>query len=230
LDLAYDRHLPVACRHQRGHFSMHEPLSQRLAHILAAGDGLTLNQLIDRTDGRGIFSILILLALPFVGPVSLAGISVPFGLAIAWLALRLARGLPPRLPKRLGDRPLPPGLRKVVQASVKLLRGLERVVKPRPAAWMDWPPVRTGNALLIMMMAVLLALPLPPVPPFTNALPSYTIILLAASLMEQDGRMIWAGYAAALGTVLYLGFWAGLIATHLAGWWHRLLQLVQSGP
>lgn len=208
---------------------MHEPLSQRLAQILAEGDPLTLNQLIERTDGRGIFSIIILLALPFVGPISLAGISIPFGLAIGLLALRLARGLPPRLPKRLGDRPLPPGLRKVVEASVKLLRGLERVVKPRPASWMNWRGVRLGNALLLAFMALLLALPLPPVPPFTNALPSYTIILLAASLMEQDGRMIWAGYAVAAGTVLYLGFWAGLIATHLSGWIQRLLQVLPLG-
>lgn len=208
---------------------MHEPLSQRLAQILAQGDRLTLNQLIEQTNGRGIFSIFILLALPFVGPVSLAGISIPFGLAIGWLALRLARGLPPRLPKRLGDRPLPPGLRKVVEASVKLLRGLERVVKPRPVAWMNWRAVRLGNALLLALMALLLALPLPPVPPFTNALPSYSIILLAASLMEQDGRMIWVGYAVTLGTVLYLGFWAGLIATHVGGWLQRLAHLLQAG-
>ena len=208
----------------------HEPLSQRLAHILAANGeagGVTLNQLIDRTEGRGVFSILILLSLPFVGPVSIAGMSTPFGVAIALIALRVARRRPPHLPKRIGDRPLPARLKKVVRGGVKFLRFLEKIVKPRPVAWMGWPKAQAGNALLLVFMAVLLALPLPPIPPFTNALPSYAIILVAASLMEEDGLMIWAGYAASLGTVVYFAFWAGFIGTHLAKWFDQLMHLLR---
>jgi hypothetical protein len=47
-------------------------------------------------------------------------------------------------------------------------------------------------------------LPFPPFPPFTNALPAYSIILLAASMMEEDGVLIWVGYIVSVGTVIYL--------------------------
>jgi hypothetical protein len=209
---------------------MHEPLSQRLARILesdGAPGGLTLNQLIERTEGRGIFSIVILLCLPFVGPVSIMGMSTPFGLAIALLALRLAGGQAPRLPKRVGDRAMPVRVQKVMRrGGVKFLRFLEKMVKPRRVAWMDWPWARKANARLVVFMACLLALPLPPLPPFTNAFPSYAIILIAASMMEEDGIMIWAGYAVSLGTIIYFGLWAGVIATHLVKWWDKLIQVL----
>jgi hypothetical protein len=54
-------------------------------------------------------------------------------------------------------------------------------------------------------MGLLLAMPFPPLPPLTNALPCYCIILLAASMMEEDGVTIWFAYALSLGTVVYLG-------------------------
>ena len=47
-------------------------------------------------------------------------------------------------------------------------------------------------------------LPFPPFPPFTNSLPAYSIILLAASMMEEDGVLIWVGYAMSVGTAIYL--------------------------
>lgn len=211
----------------------HPPLSQSLAALLrdeTGGLAITLNLLLDRTAGRGLYLVIIVLSLPFVGPVSVPGMSPPFGLAIALLALGLARGQAPNLPRRIGDRALPAGLKKVLlSGGVKFLRGLERLVKPRGSAWMSWRVIHAGNALLVAFMAILLALPLPPVPPFTNALPSYAIILLAAAMLEEDGVMIWLGYAAALGTTLYFAFWAEFIAKHLFHWGHRLAHFLHLG-
>jgi hypothetical protein len=51
----------------------------------------------------------------------------------------------------------------------------------------------------------LLALPFPPFPPLTNSLPCYCIILLSASMMEEDGVAIWWAYLLCLGTTVYLG-------------------------
>ena len=204
----------------------HPPLSQSLAALLRGETGdeaVTLNLLLERTAGRGLFLVIILLSLPFIGPVSVPGMSPPFGLAIALLALGLARGRPPHLPRRIGDRALPVGLKRVLlSGGVRFLQGLERLVKPRRSQWMSWRVVHSGNALLVVFMAFLLALPLPPVPPFTNALPSYAIILLASAMMEEDGVMIWLGYAAAAGTTLYFTLWAEFIIKHLAHWWERI--------
>ena len=190
------------------------------------GDGngvVTFNQLLAGSEGRGLFLVIILLSLPFITPLTIPGVSTVVGPVIGLLAWRLALGAPPRLPEKFGARAVPDGFRKILlSGGVKFLRLIERGVKPRRTFWMSWRVTRLGNALLLVCMAFLLALPLPPIPPLTNTLPSYSIILIAASMMEEDGVMIWLGYAVAAGTVIYFAFWAELIATHLAKWFHTV--------
>jgi hypothetical protein len=197
---------------------MHEPLSQRLAYILkahsAAGSRATLNGLIESTEGRGVYLVIILLALPFIVPISLPGVSTVMGVIIGFLGVRLALGLPPRLPKWLGERPLPPHLeQRILGGSVKFLRFVEKLVKPRRTAWMATRPARLVNILMMIVMAALLSLPFPGIPPFTNSLPAYVIILLAASMMEEDGVLIWFAYASGIGALVYLGSIAAVLKT-----------------
>ncbi len=200
----------------------HEPLSQKLALILArpsASGQLTLNELLERTEGRGLFTVIILLCLPFVAPVSVPGMSLPFGIAIALIAFRLLLNKPPRLPRRIGDRALPSKVQKLLASGgVKFLRVVEKAVRPRETGWMTWRVTRFANASLVMLMALILAIPFPPIPPFTNALPSYSIILLAASMMEEDGVLIWVGYFVCLFTLCYLVFWADVIVRNIGNW------------
>lgn len=187
---------------------MRQPLSKRLAEILEANstaEGVTLNSLLERTAGRGFYLVVILLALPFVVPVSIPGVSTVLGLSVALLSFKLAWGAKPRLPKLMGDRRLAPRFyRKVLRGSLRVLRFVEKFARPRRTPWMTLRPVRCANALLMTCMALLLAMPFPPLPPLTNALPCYCIILLAASMMEEDGVLIWFAYALCLGTVAYL--------------------------
>lgn len=210
---------------------MEEALSQRLAGMLTAKGhpgGVTLNQLLERTEGRGYYLVVILFALPFVIPFALPGISTVFGAAIALLSLRLALGRTPRLPRWMGDRRLSPEFQKrLLAGSIRFLRGVEKLVRPRRTPWMSSPPARFANALLMLVLAVLLALPFPS-PPFffTNSLPSYALILLAASMMEEDGLTIWIAYALALGTLIYLGLIIGVIGEGL----RRLLLFWRANP
>ena len=207
---------------------MHEPLSQRLQTIIAQGGEqtpLSFNTLLERTEGRGLYLVVLLLCLPFVLPVSIPGTSTPFGLGIAWLALRFALGRPARLYRRLGDRPLGPKLRHLLlTGGQRVLRFLEKFIRPRRTAWLGWRAVQQANAFLLIGLALLLALPLPPVPPFTNALPAYAIILITVSMMEEDGWMIWAGYAAVLATLLYFAFWASLIVAVIRKYFEPVLR------
>lgn len=202
----------------------HQPLSHRLAQMLEANshpEGITLNGLLEHTEGRGFFLVVILFALPFVIPVAIPGVSLVFGAAIALLNLRVAFGHTPRLPRFIGDRRLSPEFqRKMLSGSVKFLRWVEKLVKPRRTPWMNTRAVRFGNALLMIVMAVFLALPFPS-PPFffTNSLPSYAIILLAASMMEEDGVTIWIAYALALATFIYLGLIVGVLGEVLLRAW-----------
>lgn len=210
-----------------------EPLSRRLAQLLEReNQELTANRIIASTEGRGLYLIMILLSLPFVAWVSVPGMSTVLGPMIALLASRLALSKPPRLPKALGDHVLQPRMRSVILAGgLKFCRQLEKAVRPRRTAWMSWRAARVMNALLIVYNALLLALPLPS-PPFlgSNALPSYAIILLAVSMMEEDGVMIWMGYLASTASTAYFAFFGTMIVRHLGDWLHALghwLNLVQ---
>ena len=208
---------------------MHEPLSQKLTQILKSDSGrgqLTINHLLERTEGRGLYLVVMLLSLPFIVPVSIPGVSTVLGLIIALLCIRLALGLPPRLPQWLGGRAFPPQLeRKILTGSVKFLRFVEKLVKPRGTQWMASRLAVSANALLMTFMGLLLALPFPPLPPLTNSLPCYSLILIAASTMEEDGASIWFAYAVSLGTTIYLVIIASVlehavvkICHHLAHW------------
>ncbi len=187
---------------------MHERLSEKLAQLLESNsspDGITLNHLLERTDGRGFYLVVILLALPFIIPLAIPGVSTVLGLSVALLSLKLAFGVTPRLPDLMGNRRLSPDFQtKVLRGSVKIVRIVEKFAQPRRTPWMTTRAARFVNALLMCIMGLLLALPFPPLPPLTNTLPCYCIILLAASMMEEDGVMIWFAYLLSLGTVVYL--------------------------
>lgn len=206
-----------------------EPLSQSLVRILggdADPENLTINQLLERTEGRGVYLVIILLALPFVVPVPLLGLSTILGAVVAWLAVRLALGKTPKVPHRFGDRKMPPGLRKKIRAGgVKILRVIEKQIRPRRSVWMTWPVTLKANAAVLALLALLLTLPVPIA--FTNTFPALAIVFVAASMMEEDGLMIWMGYAMSLAAVVYFGLLAGVIATHLVKWVHSLLQFLQ---
>jgi hypothetical protein len=101
--------------------------------------------------------------------------------------------------------------RKVVKGSMKLVKAIEKLARPRRTPWMTLPAARSVNALIMAFMALLLALPFPPLPPFTNSLPCYSLILLAASVMEEDGILIWISYLVCAGTIVYLVVIAGAL-------------------
>jgi hypothetical protein len=172
---------------------------------------------------------VILLCLPFIIPVSLPGLSTIMGAIIGLLMLRVALGKPPRLPRFLGEKKLPSGLEhRVLNGSVRFLRWIEKLVRPRKTRWLKWPASRFANSLLVVFMAFLLALPIPPIILFTNSFPSYAIILIAVSMMEEDGVTIWFGYAMALITVAFFGLIGDVVAIHLMRLGKSLIHLLQS--
>jgi hypothetical protein len=209
--------------------STHPPLSQCLADLLktdSAAEGISLNRLLEQTGGRGLYLVIIILCLPFVVPVSLPGLSTVMGSIIVLLVLSLSLGRQARLPDFLGKRRLPPAVqRRAVGGSIRFLRLLEHVIRPRRSRWLALRLVRGMNLFLIAFMALLLALPLPS-PPFffTNTLPSYAIIVLAAGMMEEDGWIIWLGYALALANLVFFALIAGAIATFAARAWVALAR------
>jgi len=217
--------LPAAGSHH------HQPLSELLHDLIAeapSGSGFTLNHLLFRSEGRGIYLFMIILCLPFLQPMPLFGLSTPLGLMIMILALRHAVGWPPRLPRRLGDRPLPEHFKqRILGGSARGLKRLERWVKPRRDRWLASAPSRWVHCSLIAILAFLLALPLPPFILFSNVVPGLVLVLICISMMEEDGALIWLAYLGIVGNLIYFGALAasaGLIIKHWKAW----LDVVQS--
>ncbi|MCD6051981.1 MAG: Exopolysaccharide synthesis, ExoD, partial [Verrucomicrobia bacterium] len=183
-----------------------QPLSQSLEALLGAAENqtaLTLNQLVERTGGRGIYLFLTMVSLPFIVPIPLPGFSLVVGVIILLSGLRMALGLPPKLPLFIGKKSISvERQRKILAASVRLVKWIERMVKPRGRDWIANEASRRAHGLLIAFMGLLLTLPLPIV--FTNSLPGLAVIFVCVSMMEEDALLIWAGYVFAAGSVIYL--------------------------
>jgi hypothetical protein len=167
---------------------------------------VTLREVMGLMHGRGYVLLVMLLALPFCTPVSLPGVSTPFGLVIIIIATRLALGAKPWLPSRLLDMRLSPKIfAKVFAFTRKIILGFERLLRPR-MLWVTSTPRREqAHAIPIVVCAFMLLLPLPV--PFSNIIPAWGIMLISGGLLERDGVFIVSGYVA---SVLTAAFFAAI--------------------
>jgi len=200
-------------------------LSEELAELRqSAGErAITLREVIYTLGGRAYLLLMLLLALPFVTPIPLPGLSTPFGLAIALIALRLSLGQRPWLSMKLQRKELPAGfISKLFGLAERVLRFLEKFLRPRLTFLTDTPLLVQMHAVLMLLAALALLLPLPI--PFTNSFPAWTILLLAAGLLERDGGFILTGYVVFAAGVLYFVFLGEATAALI----HELMRWVRS--
>lgn len=204
----------------------HQPLSQALSEMVSHGTSETIRigNLVEGTGERGFYLLMILFSLPFVSPIPLPALSNVFGVAVMLISFRLAWRLPPRLPSFLAKREVPrKRIEAVIRRTESSLRVMEKLVKPRVGNWMTLPPARFGNAMLLALMGFLLAIPLPPVLPFSHSLPCWSIIIIALAVVERDGVLIWFGYVLGLGTFVYMVFFTSVVAIGI----HRIFDTLR---
>ncbi|MCL6611645.1 MAG: exopolysaccharide biosynthesis protein [Peptococcaceae bacterium] len=186
-----------------------QPFSRTLAGLADSlpPEGLTLGELLERLGPRGLLALCMVLTVPFLLPASVPGSSTPFGLVIALIGLQVAAGRSPRLPGRMVDRPIAAeNLLPVLQKGAWLFGRMERVARPRlPALTRGRTPARI-NAMVMVISAILLMAPLPL--PFSNTLPAYGVLFLAAGSLERDGCLVLAGYLMVALTAVYFGLLA----------------------
>ncbi|MCI3926221.1 exopolysaccharide biosynthesis protein [Paenibacillus sp. TRM 82003] len=170
---------------------------------------LSLGELIEALQRKGPFFALLLLSVPFLQPVALPGVSTPFGLLIALLALGLLLRREMPLPAwiarfELGSK----AVSMLFRGAIALFRRLERWTKPRRYGMLvERDDVRRLHALLLIVVAVLLMLPLPI--PFSNSLPAYVVFFIALGYLQRDGMLMLVSY----GFALLTGAYFALIAT-----------------
>jgi hypothetical protein len=190
------------------------PLSERVSELalLSEAGPLSLGKVEEILADKGAAAVICLLCLPFLFPIPLPGVSTIFGLAILLLTVKVVRGNETRLPDRIAKVLLPAQMMKsIAKKSNKLMVWLENRLRPRCVFLTDGVYRWIAGASLVSS-AIALALPIPPVIPFTNTIPAFGILLVAMGLMEEDGILVVIGH------IIGLCAWAYIIAVGGAAW------------
>jgi hypothetical protein len=168
-----------------------------------AASSLSLEEIMDESMGKGRLLLLILLSLPFCQPLQIPGFSTPFGIAIAFIGLRIAFGKRVWLPKSVLKRRISADtIAKIVDKSLVVIRKMHRFIHPRLQFLCRHGAMQIVNGLLLFVLGLFLALPLPI--PLSNLSAGWGIFLLSFGLLEDDGVLVIASYCVALLTVLFL--------------------------
>jgi len=188
---------------------------------LAGGRAMPVREILAHTQGRGLQTLCIVLSLPFLSPVAIPLLSLPFGAAIAICGLRMAFRHGPWLPECLLKRSIPPGaLEKILHFGIAAHTRLEKFLRVRWALLAEGHAAVMAGGLAIALAAVLLSLPIPPPFPLTNTIPGFAIIFLCLGFLERDGVSVAIGYAL---TTLGLAYVALILLAGRAGFetiWH----------
>jgi hypothetical protein len=168
----------------------------------AKGKSLFIAEILRILSGKGRSLILILLSIPFCQPIQIPGLSTPFGLAIAFIGLRIVFGKRIWLPKKLLEKKIPIlTFEKIMDKTLALVRKIKPWIHPR-LTWMCHSPfMERGNGLIIFILGIFLALPLPI--PLSNLTAAWSIFLVALGGLEDDGVFVLIGYLLSLLTVMF---------------------------
>lgn len=161
---------------------------------------LTLQEILTMLSGKGRSLILMLLSLPFCQPIQIPGLSTPFGLAIAFFGLRIGFGKKIWLPKWLLKKSVPQATLKMMTAkTLHLIEKMKPWIHPR-LSWLSRSSLmERANGLIIFVLGILLALPLPI--PLSNLTAAWSIFFIALGILEDDGLFVLIGYLISLVTI-----------------------------
>ena len=190
-------------------------LTEALEKLLqqANGQDTTLDLILTCLAKRGYATLLVLLSLPFCLPIQIPGFSTPFGIVLALIGLRIAFGRRIWLPQMVLQKKISyPVLEKVTKNAIKIAQKLSFLTATRLTWLSQSPVVQVVNGLLIFILSLFLALPLPI--PFTNLLTAVPILIFGFAILEDDGVLLLIAYVL---TLVCFGFYAWLYWIGKAG-------------
>jgi len=211
--------------------SLSPRVSDDLRRILALANGraMPVSEILKHTQGRGLQTIAIVLSLPFLSPVALPGLSIPFGVAIAICGLRIALRHQPWLPGFIARRSIPfPVLEKTLRFGISVHSKLEKFLRARWMLFSDGHAAHMAAGLTIALAAIFLSLPIPPPFPLTNTIPGFAIILLSLGMLERDGLVMCWGYLLTLLAAVYVALILALGGAGATKIWHIIANAFQS--
>lgn len=153
---------------------------------------VTLKEILVHLTPRGQALVTLFLALPFAIFLPIPGLSIPFGIFIMLNGFRIAARKGVWVPKFLYKREISGSLlNKSFYKIEKLLKFLEKFVKPRGKFLNIHPKLQLLNGAVLGLAGFFLALPLPP---GTNFLPGWTALIMSLGILEEDGVFVVIGY------------------------------------
>jgi hypothetical protein len=166
--------------------------------------GVTLAEIRDLIGQGGLLILTAFLAVTFMFPVSIPGVSTVFGAAILLIGICRLLGRNLWLPERIAQRMLSADkLRTKLNLGIIWLHRLERVSRPhRLNCLASTVLMDILNNCAMITGAVLLMAPFGLIP-FTNTLPALALLFLAIGILQQDGLYILFGHLANLATIVY---------------------------
>ena len=144
------------------------------------------------------------------GPLcALVGLQLLVGLRKPWLPGFIARRGPKRASLVKFDNMLSPWLAR-----------LERLVRPRMTQVLDHRLAAMFTGLLLSVLGLLLALPIP----FTNYLFGALMVVFALALLERDGALMLLCWLTGIITIVVFGVLSGALAAAATQWIGQLLN------
>jgi hypothetical protein len=200
--------------------SVGEKLKVMISNLPASG--VSLAEIRDIAGQDGLLVLIAFLAIVFMVPVSIPGVSTIFGAAILMIGSSRLLGCNLWLPKCIAQRVLPAEkLRAGINQSGLWLHRLERLSRPHRLNWLTstWLADILNNCALITASALLMA-PFGLIP-FSNTLPALALLFLAIGLLQHDGLCILFGHLANLCAFIYfISIMAGGSAVIRQTLWH----------
>jgi hypothetical protein len=165
-------------------------------------EGMTLRSFLKLVGERGRLITCMILAAPFLIPISIPGTGVVIGIIILIISTSILVDKYYLVPERLLNRKMSyKNLIKVLNACFKMLIHLEKYMKPRLHVMTNRRIMNTANSVLLVFSSFLFIVPLPI--PLTDTLPALGIFFLSAGMLECDGYIILAGYVMVIITTIY---------------------------
>ncbi len=188
----------------------HPSVIHSLKEILALSEiqsQVTLKEIMTLLAGNGIGALLIVCSLPFCIPIPIPGSSVPFGLLIAFIGIRMAFFTSMWWPKWLLQKKIKSTpLAKFIRKTIDWIKRLQKIFHPRLVFLIKHPWLRRIHGIIICILGLILSLPLPL--PLTNILTAIPLVFIGMGLLEEDGISLLIGYSIAfLGTVGFIALW-----------------------
>ncbi len=194
-------------------------MGTRLKHMITGlpANTVTLAEIRDLLGKDGLLLLTAFLAIVFLIPVSIPGVSTVFGGAILLISISRLLNRNLWLPRRLLQRKLPSEkLCSCLDRGVVWFQRLECISRPRRLQHLTGDGLAGAlNNCALTLGAILLMAPFGLIP-FSNTLPAIAILFFAIGLMQRDGVCILLGHIVNVATIGYFSILiiGGGVAVH----------------